>query len=186
MARIDLGACVERLTPDLSYLAARGLPLEHVDTRGTATAFLDAVANAAPRADVVLMHANPGELVRLFMRRSVRPMIVAADHPDGLKHAYAAVKLLAQRCSLMTFDLLVCAAANSPRLRHIASSLSGCADSFLGSLMRDWAVIDPASDPMQPLPAALDRLIGAQLALDDATAPVAPRLAPLRPAAALA
>ena len=168
MARVDLGACVERLSPDLSYLAARGLPLEYVDTRGTAAAFLDAVAVAAPQADVIVVHANPSELVRLFMRRSARPVVLAADHPEGIKHAYAAVKLFAQRCALMTYDLLIAAAAGSPRLGQLAASLSGCADNFLGSLQREWAVVDPAGDPMEPVPAALQRLVDAQLALDAA------------------
>ncbi len=117
MARVDLSACVERLTPELSYLVARGLPLEYIDTRGAASAFLDAAANAAPRADLLLVHASASELARLFMRRAARPIVVTSDHPEGLKHAYASVKLLAQRASLMTFDLLV-----SPPRRQSATA----------------------------------------------------------------
>lgn len=165
MARLDLSACVEALAPDVDYLAARGLAMDYVDTRGSAVAFLDAVADAAPEADLILVHANASDLARMFVRRAARPMLIGADHPESLKHAYAAVKLLAQRCGLMTYQLLLAAAPTSPRLNQIAASLSHCADSFVGCLLHDWAVVDPASDPAQVPGAALQRLVGAQLAL---------------------
>ena len=58
LAQVDLGACIETLAPRVGYLAARGLPLAHVDTRGSAAGFIHAVQTAAPQADVVLMHAD--------------------------------------------------------------------------------------------------------------------------------
>lgn len=185
MARVDLASCIERLTPDLSYLGARGLPLAYVDTRGTAGAFLDAIGNAAPHADIVLVHAAPAELARLFARRAARPILVAADHPEGIKHAYAALKLLAQRASLLTFDLLVVAGAGSPRIDHIAASLGSCAERFLGGLLREWTHVDPAEDPMQPVDDKLLHLLSRQLELDSTFAPPA-AVPPARPRAALA
>lgn len=179
LARLDLASAIEPLGPDVSYLAARGLPLSYVDTRGSATAMLDALAEAAPQADVVLLHASASDLARLFQRRAARPMVIGADHPESIKHAYAAVKLLSQRCTLMTFDLLLAAAPGSPRLAHIASSLAGTADGYLGCLLQHWAVVDPAS-PVNATPsAALQRLAEAQLELDgeprSAAAAPAPR-----------
>ena len=169
MARIDLAACIEALSPQVSYLAARGLPLAHVDTRGSASGFVDAVCNAAPKAGVVLLHADPTDLARMFMRRAARPMLMGADHPESIKHAYAACKLLAQRCGLMTFDLLLAAEPGSRRVPSIASTLAQCADGFVGAVLHDWAVIDPASAPGEAVDYSLDRLLGAQLSLlDDA------------------
>ena len=182
LARLDLASAMEPLGPDVTYLAARGLPLAHVDTRGSAAGLLDAVVDAAPQADVVLMHASPADLARLFQRRAARPLVIGADHPESIKHAYAGVKLLAQRCALMTFDLLLAAAPGSPRLPHIVNSLAGCADGFLGCLLHDWAVIDPAAELQAPPTGALRRVVAAQLALE----PEAPRLATPRQAAALA
>lgn len=185
MARVDMTACIEHLTPDLSYLAARGLPLDYVDTRGTAGAFLDAVGGAAPQADIVLVHAQASELARLFARRAARPILIAADHPEGIKHAYAALKLMAQRASLLTFDLLVVAASSSPRTEHIAASLGDCAERFLGGLLRGWTHVDPAEDPTQPVDDALLQLLRSQLELDDAAGPW-PASMPPRQRAALA
>lgn len=183
IARLDLAAALEPLSPAVTYLAARGLPLAFVDTRGSASGLLDAVAEAAPQADVVLLHAAPGDLARMFQRRPARPVMIGADHPESIKHAYAGVKLLAQRCALMTFDLLLAAPPRSARLPHIVKSLAGCADGFLGSVLHDWAVIDPAGDPRLPPAPALARLLQAQLALDPALEP-APAMAPPARAAA--
>ncbi|MDE1950130.1 MAG: flagellar biosynthesis protein [Burkholderiales bacterium] len=167
MALLDLAAAIEPLSPQVSYLAARGLPRAYVDTRGSAAGFVDALTQAAPQADVVLLHANTIDLARMFMRRATRPMIMGADHPESIKHAYASCKLLAQRCKLMTFDLLLAAAPTSRRVPGIASSLASCADGFVGAVLHDWALIDPAAaldDAPEP---ALERLLAAQLALQE-------------------
>jgi hypothetical protein len=189
LARLDLALAVEVLSPRVSYLAGRGLPLAYVDTRGSAGGLLDALAQAAPKAGVIVLHAEASHLARLFIRRAVRPLLIGADQPDSIKHAYAACKLLAQRCGLMTFDLLLAAEPGGRRLPTIAASLAGCADGFLGALLHDWAVIDPASDPADDPPADLVRLLRAQLALAEDTGapaframPTAPRAPALRPA----
>lgn len=171
MALLDLAAGIEPLSPRVSYLAARGLPRAHVDTRGSGAGFLDALAQAAPQADAVLLHANAGDLARMFMRRAARPLLMGADHPESIKHAYAACKLLAQRCGLMTFDLLLAAEPTSRRVPGIASSLASCADGFLGAVLHDWAVIDPAATLDAAPDLALGRLLAAQMALADEPPP---------------
>ncbi|HSB99140.1 MAG TPA: flagellar biosynthesis protein, partial [Burkholderiaceae bacterium] len=40
MALLDLPSCVEPLSDDVSYLAARGLPIRHVDSQGRCAGFL--------------------------------------------------------------------------------------------------------------------------------------------------
>ena len=167
MARVDLAAGIERIAPQVGYLAAAGLPLAFVDTRGSAAAFIDALVEAAPWADTVLLHAEPAELARVLVRRDCRPLLLGADNPESIKHAYAACKLLVQRCSLMTFDLLLAAAPHSPRLDAIAASLARCADNFLGAYLHEWAVIDPAGDAAVGSSAtrALTDLVNAQIHL---------------------
>jgi flagellar biosynthesis protein FlhG len=148
LARLDLAAGIEPMMPGVAYLPARGLPLQYVDTRGSAARFVEALFDAVPSADVVLVHAEAADLARMLVRSAARPLLMAADHPESLKHAYASCKLLMQRTGLATFDLLLAAAARSPRILSIVASLRGCADSFLGALLHDWALIDPA----QPAP----------------------------------
>ncbi len=166
LARVDLAACIETVAPRVSYLPARGLPLAHVDTRGSAAGLVDALQYAAPQADVLLLHADGPDLSRLLKRRPARPVLLGADHPESIKHAYASAKLLAGRNGLMTFDLLLAAAPGSPRLPAIARSLADCADRFLGAVLRHHAVVDPAGDPAAPAGEALAALLAGQLALD--------------------
>ena len=167
LAGLGLAVCIERIAPRVGYLPARGLPLSYVDTRGSAGGFIDALLAAAPWADVVLLHAESTELARLLMRRSAQPLLIGADHPESIKHAYATAKLLVQRCGLMSYDLLLCAAPHSPRLEGIRHSLARVADSFLGAFIHHTAVIDPAGDPVEPADDALNTLLAGQLTLDD-------------------
>ena len=67
----------------------------------------------------------------------------------------------------MTYDLLLAAAPGSPRAPGIASTLAHCADGFLGALLHDWALIDPAGEPGDPTDEALARLLAAQLGLEE-------------------
>jgi hypothetical protein len=150
LAAVDLSACIEPLGDNLSYLAARGLPVRYVSSRGSCEAFLDALADAAPEAAVVIVHADAHELGRLFARRAPRPLLLAADHPASVTSAYANMKLLAQRHGLMAFDLLLVAAANSPRTQRIAEQLALTAERFAGAVLHDWAAIDPAAQGEWP------------------------------------
>jgi len=167
MTLLDLADGVEPLSSQVAYLAARGLPIQHVDTHGSTAGFLQALAEAAPAYDVVLLHAPANELCRLFMQRGAedeatpraRPLLMADDRPTSVTHAYAAMKLLTQRAGLVVHDLLLCAAPNSPRAERIAMQLSTCADDFLGAVLRTWIQIDPASDAGSPTVPALRRWV---------------------------
>ena len=194
MALLDLSACIEKLSPQVSYLAARGLPLRHVNPAGSTAAFLQAAMQAAPTCDVLLVHASASDLCRLFARTaeatSVRPLLLADDRPASVTHAFAAMKLLTQRAGLVVHDLLLGAAKHSPRSERIAMQLATCADDFLGAVLRDWVQIDPACDAREAPTPELRRLVREQLksALGDAApaqvAPPAAARAATQPASA--
>ena len=167
MAALDLSAGIEGVSPRVAYLPAGGLPMAYVDTRGSAGGFIDAVQRAAPQAELILLHADAPDLARIFKRRAARPLLIGSDHPDSIKHAYAGAKLLAQRCTLLSFDLLLAAAPQSPRAASIAQSLAGCIETFLGGVLCHTALIDPAGDPAAPPDTTLAALLAAQLALDE-------------------
>jgi hypothetical protein len=172
MALLDLAECIEPLSPQVSYLAARGLPLRFVDATGSTASFLDALTQAAPHCDVVLVHASATELCRLFARRggaategaaTHRPILLADDRPASVTHAYGAMKLLTQRAGLVVHDLLLGAAPYSPRSERIAMQIATCADDFLGAVLRDWVRIDPACDATEAPTPELRRLVREQL-----------------------
>jgi flagellar biosynthesis protein FlhG len=165
LADVDLSACVVRVAPRIGYLAARGLPLAYVDPRGSCGAFIEAVQAAAPDFDLILLHADGVDLARLLKHLAVRPILLGADHPESIKHAYASAKLLVRRCELMSFDLLLVASHHSPRVSGIAESLGSCLDTFLGAALRGAALLDTESMPDARASAALKRLLEAQLAL---------------------
>lgn len=158
LTQLELRMGLESLSPRLTYLAARGLSLRHVDATGSTAAFLEVLAQAAPQADVIVVHAGAAELARLFAQRAARGLLLASDHPAAVTQAYASMKVLSQRARMQVFDLLIGAAATSPRTERIAEHLAGCADQFLNVLLRDWAAVDPAVDLDEPPCAALRRL----------------------------
>lgn len=189
LARLDLVAGMELTMPGVAYLPARGLPLQFVDTRGSAARFIEALFDKVPSVDVLLLHAEAGELARLLTRHPTRPLLLAADHPESLKHAYASCKLLRRRTGIGTFDALLAASAFSPRAAGIAASLRTTADHFLGALIHAWALVDPASAddpaateaPAWPHAERLDALLAAHLVFDEelgrAAEPAQPGLA---------
>jgi flagellar biosynthesis protein FlhG len=115
---------------------------------------------------VLLVHANATDLARLFTRRALRPVLLAADQPESVTHAYAAMKLLTRRCALMSYDLLLAAPPGGARVPRIAQRLASCAESFLGAALCDWVAIDPACDVREAPGAALSALVAAQLRLN--------------------
>jgi len=167
MALLDLAECIEPLSAQVSYLAARGLPLRFVDASGSTNAFLQAVMQAAPHCDVLLVHASASDLCRMFARthelERVRPLLLADDRPASVTHAYAAMKLLTQRAGLIVHDLLLGAAPQSPRSERIAMQIATCADDFLGAVLRDWVRIDPAVEATEAPTVDLRRLVREQL-----------------------
>ncbi len=185
-AAIELAPCIETLSPEVSYLAARGLPLRYVNTRGSSARLIDELCIAAPQADVVLVHAGASDLARLFSAQPLRPLLLAADHPSSVKHAYASLKLLAQRSGWMSCDLLIVSAAHSPRLPHIAASLASCADTFIGAAVAGWTTIDPATDASELPDQSLRSLVDHHLGLHDEAFVVARQASPRRSAGATA
>jgi flagellar biosynthesis protein FlhG len=173
-AALGLASCIECLTPRVSYLAARGLPARFVDTRGSSARLLDELGAAVPRASVVLVHAEAPELARLFSGRAARPVLLAADHPESVKHAYAAWKLLAQRRGWLSSDLLLIARPGSPRVPQIAQTLARCAEGFMNAVLARWAAIDPLCTAHESPDAALCHIATSQLMLLEGEAPCAP------------
>lgn len=192
MALLDLAECIEPLSSQVSYLAARGLPVRFVDPTGSTAGFLRAVIEAAPHCDVVLVHASASDICRMFARsgdfESVRPLLLADDRPASVTHAYAAMKVLTQRAGLVVHDLLLGAASHSPRSERIAMQIATCADDFLGAVLRDWVRIDPACDATDPPTPELRRLVREQLQSAAAglrqAAPASHPVPPLQPRAA--
>lgn len=182
VALLDLSACVEQLDVHTAYLAARGLPRAHVDTRGAATALLTTLANAAPQAQVVIVHGEASDLARVFQRVDARPMLIAADRIDAVKHAYAAAKVFVQRAQLLTFDVLMCAPRGSRRAQAIAASMADTAENHLGALMTDWALIDPATDVADAVAPDLLHLLARQLELQASPLAASPRTPAAMPA----
>lgn len=160
---IDLPACIERLGTGVHYLAARGLPRRHVNTRGSSEAWLQAVADCVPQADVVIVHAEARDLCRLLGRREVAPVLMSELSSESLTEAYAAMKLLSQRCGLMAFDLLVGMASRPRRAARVAERLASCADNFLAAVLRSWAAVDRDQPITAPVSDELGRLAANQL-----------------------
>lgn len=158
LATVDLGACVEALSPQVSYLAARGLPMHYLDSRATLTGFLDALRSAAPHADVVLLHAGALDLRRMFVGRTPRPMLLAGNRADSLTHAYTSMKLLSQRLGALAYDLVVVGDVSHRHAGQMGGRLAECADHFLGAALRQVAVVDPRVPAHAPLTADLCRL----------------------------
>jgi hypothetical protein len=166
MALIDLPSCVEAVSDNVSYLAARGLPIRHVDTQGRCTAFLEALEHAAPQADLVLVHAGTVDLARLFASQRMRPLLLGADTPRAMTEAYASLKRLAQRPGWLAHDLLIVADPNGPRTERLGESLAECAERFLGAAIHDCVVIDPRADAAATPDARLIHLLRAQMGQD--------------------
>jgi hypothetical protein len=174
LASFDLSEGIEVLSDRVSYLAARGLPVRWVDSYGSTRGFLDAVVDAAPSSQVVLVHASAVEIARLFGRGDEgysrpRPLVLCDDQPEAVTHAYCALKLLAQRADWLSHDLLMCTPPRSPRAASVAQRLSHCVETFLGGVQHSWVPVDPAEPPANaPSPALLtmvEALLGAAAAV---------------------
>ena len=163
---LELAPCIEHLSPTIAYLAARGLPRRFVDTRGSAARLLDDLTRLVPDAQAVLLHASAADLARLCTGRMLRPLVLSSDPPESVKHAYAGMKLLVQRSGWKSFDLLMLGPDRSERITAIATTLSDCADQFVGASLHDWASIDELVPARQPPGAALRRLVAAHFEVE--------------------
>lgn len=144
---VDLALCIERPAAQLGYLAAPGAARRHVDARGSAQAWLWRVQQAAPWAQVVLLHADMRDLPRLIDSGETTPVVMCSSDTASLTEAYAGMKLLVQRAQCQRFDVLV---GLRPGTRvdaaTVALRLDGCADTFLGAAVRACAGV-----PLAPL-----------------------------------
>ena len=175
---LELAPCIERLSSHIAYLAARGLPRRYVDTHGSAASLLDELTRLVPDAQVLLLHASAPDLARLCTGRALRPVVLASDHPESVKHAYAGIKLLTQRAGWLSFDLLMLAPDRSPRAAPICKTLADCADQFIGASLRDWTQIDPLTPAREAPSAGLQALVQAHFELDGAASTYSRQTAP--------
>ena len=190
LATVDLAACIERLSPQVAYLAAGGLPMHFLDSRATLVGFIEALGTAAGQvqADVVLLHAGALDLRRMFAGATPRPLLLAGSRPDSLTHAYTSMKLLSQRLGALAYDLVVAGDVSPRRARRMGDRLADCADHFLGAELRQVAVVDPMLPAQAPLTADLRTLVADRMATPaggPAANPLAelPVSSPVRPAA---
>jgi hypothetical protein len=140
-AALGLSACIQNLSPQLSYLPAGGMVRAHVDTLGSAVRMLTEIQRAAPDADTVIVHAEAADLARIFKQQMAQPVLMAVDDPESLKRAYAGWKLLGQRCGWLSASLIV-AQTPADRAEHMAHSLATCAEQFLNADLLSWAAIE--------------------------------------------
>jgi hypothetical protein len=187
LAVVDLASCIERLSKDVCYLAARGLPMRFINSNGSAASFLEAVTDAAPYVDVVLLHASAAELARVVALREVRPVLLADTESLSVTHAYAGMKWLTQRAGLMVYSLLMGCSPKSRLSERVAQQISSCADGFLGAVLRDWACLDPKTPPSAPISPEMRHLARELLtaAPPGAALQASANAVPLRPAAAV-
>jgi flagellar biosynthesis protein FlhG len=143
LAALDMSHCIERLSPKVSYLAARGLPMRHLDAKGSAAGFIDALQAAAPQSGVILLHAGAQELARVVPGRAVRPLLLADTDPQSVMHAYSGMKWLTQRAGLLVYSVLMSCPPQSRLGARIAQQLGSCGDTYLGAAVSDWACLDP-------------------------------------------
>lgn len=170
LATVDLAACIEQLSPQVSYLAAGGLAMHYLDSRATLGGFIEALRGAAATlpADVVLLHAGALDLRRMFAGQAPHPLLLAGARADSLTHAYTAMKLLSHRLGALAYDLVVAGDVGQRRARRMGDRLADCADHFLGAALRRVAVIDPLQHANAPLSTDLRELIADCMAADAA------------------
>jgi flagellar biosynthesis protein FlhG len=172
-----LSSAVDRLSPSMAYLPARGLPRRCIDVHGSSAGLLDEFCRAQPQADVLLIHAGAMDLVRLLKGHALRPVVACSDDLDGVKEAYATVKLLGQRAGWVTFDLLVMGERGDVPAGRVAEALASCAERHAGCTLRTWATLNPRVDPRIEPEAALRALVACQVdeakfSLTDSAPPV--------------
>ncbi len=159
LARVDLAACVQRLSSEVRWLEARGLVAHHLDARGQATALREHLADAAPDADVILLHAPVAELARVLPGApQCRPVLLADLDQASITAAYAAMKWLHQRAGQAVFALLL---AGHPRLaltQRVMKQLADTAERFLGVALAEAVAVEVKPGLRAEVAPALRRL----------------------------
>lgn len=144
----DLASGIQVLTDRTASLFAQGLPGRWPGNGSEPHSFLHAVVDAAPLSQAVLVHGSAGELACLFGRGGLhlsrpRPIVICGEQPESMTHAYAALKVMAQRADWRAHDLLVSATTGSAGIRLVKDRLAQCAALFLGGVRHDVVEIDP-------------------------------------------
>jgi flagellar biosynthesis protein FlhG len=147
-ADLTLTHRIQVLTDRTACLPARGLPARWCNAGGSTQAFLQAVVDAAPLSQAVVVHGSASELARLFGRDGQalsrpRPIVICDERPESMTHAYAALKVLSQRADWLSHDLLVSATAGSAGIRLVKDRLAQCTALFFGGVRHDAVDIDP-------------------------------------------
>lgn len=145
---VDLADHIQVLGDRTASLSARGLPGRWADVNGSTQGFLQAVIDAAPLSQAVVVHGSASALAQMFGRGTLhlsqpRPIVICDAQPDAMTHAYAALKVLSQRAGWVAHDLLVSAAAGSPGICLVKDRLAQCASLFFGGVRHDAVDIDP-------------------------------------------
>jgi flagellar biosynthesis protein FlhG len=156
-----------------------------VDARGSSEGWLTAVEQAAPWADVILLHAGARDLARMVGPREVSPLLLATLESASLTDAYGSMKLLTQRLGLRVYDLLVGMQDRPRRAAAVGDRLASCADNFLGAVLRSSVAVDRDAPLNTPASDALSRLAAQQLLGLAGAGELAMPAAPRRPSAAL-
>lgn len=146
LTRVELASGVQQRGPHWSYLPARGLVMNFVDTRGSCAGLLQAAADAVPQADVVLVHAPAMQLARVFARRVVEPLLLADTTPDSVTHAYAGMKWLQQRRTGETFHALLDSGGREALGLRVMARLAECADHFLSCELSQAVMVDAVAE----------------------------------------
>jgi flagellar biosynthesis protein FlhG len=151
LALLNLSACVERLSDQVSWLDARGLVAHHLDTRGSASGLLRRLRDAAPGVDLMLVRASAAELARVLAGESdLRPVLLADGQQQSLTSAYAGMKWLVERLGCQVFELLIAGQPEAQLTQRIARQLGETAERFLGVALGGWAALAPGSRPLVP------------------------------------
>lgn len=152
LALLNLAACIERLSPQVGWLDARGLVAHHLDARGSAAGLLGKLREAAPQADILLLRGSAAELARLLAgsAATVRPVLLTDGQQQNLTSAYAGMKWLSERAGCRVFQLLVAGQPQARLTQRIVQQLGETAERFLGVALAGWAALPPGSRGLQP------------------------------------
>lgn len=150
MPDMTLAERITVLTDRTASLSARGLSAWWRDTGGSTQAFLQAVVDAAPLSQAVLVHGSAQALAKMFGHHDPqlsrpRPIVLCGERPESMTHAYAALKVLSQQSDWWSHDLLVSAVKGSAGARRVKDRLAQCVALFFGGVRHDAFEIDPAT-----------------------------------------
>ncbi|MCW7540521.1 hypothetical protein OOT46_22100 [Aquabacterium sp. A7-Y] len=155
---LDLGQWIDDFDARTSVLAAGDSLSCFAETEGGAALLFEALREAAPTADVIIIHAGASVLSALFGGKRVRPLIFTGDDAQSLTHAYASMKILAQFGGLHQHAVVMDAGAQAIGVPPAALRLVRCVSDFLGGEAHLVAVTSTANDNEHVLAQSLHQL----------------------------